>query len=152
MKRIEIFLFIIILFGLIFIIFNNVYTLVILGEINQSEDFSKYIAKDVYIEIEENNYIEGVASYYDYDLNRKDQKCLDNTCYSLYNSTCASRDFDRGTILKVTNLNNGKTVECRVNDYGPEEWTNRVLDMSSYAFSQVADLKLGLIDVKIEPL
>jgi rare lipoprotein A (peptidoglycan hydrolase) len=49
----------------------------------------------------------------------------------------------------VVNIENGKSVECLVNDYGPEEWTGRELDMSSYAFGQISDLNDGLINVKI---
>jgi len=98
------------------------------------------------------NSISGISSYYDYDLNRADQKCRSNDCYSITNSTCASRDFKRGTMLKVTNLDNGKEVVCRVNDYGPELSTGRVLDLSSYAFSQISSLRLGLANVKISAL
>lgn len=88
----------------------------------------------------------GVASYYDYDLNRKDQKCRSNDCYSMFNSTCASRDYEKGTILTVRHKD--KEVKCRVNDYGPADLT-RDIDLSSYAFSQLAPLKLGLINVEI---
>ena len=83
-----------------------------------------------------------IASWYDYSLSGYPY-------YSRYNSTCASRDYPRETILKVTNLKNGKSVECRVNDYGPEEWTERDIDLSSYAFKQIGLLRDGLLDVKI---
>lgn len=96
--------------------------------------------------------ITGIGSYYDYDLRRSDQKCRSNDCYSMFNLTCASRDFDRGTMLKVTNLDNRKEVICRVNDYGPELSTGRILDLSSHAFSQISELKLGLVNIKIDPL
>lgn len=87
----------------------------------------------------------GVASWYDYDLNRKDQKCRSNDCYSMFHSTCASRDYERGTILTVRYKD--KEVKCRVNDY--IENMERDIDLSSYAFSQLAPLKLGLINVEI---
>ena len=41
--------------------------------------------------------------------------------------TCASRIFPRGTSLQVTNLRNGRSMVCRVNDYGPEAWTGRII-------------------------
>jgi rare lipoprotein A (peptidoglycan hydrolase) len=87
-----------------------------------------------------------VASWYDYDFNRKDQKCRSNDCYSMFNSTCASRDYERGTILTVRYKD--KEIKCRVNDYGPADLT-RDIDLSSYAFSQLEPLKLGLINVEI---
>jgi rare lipoprotein A len=63
--------------------------------------------------------------------------------------TCASRTFPRGSYLEVKNMYNGRTVVCRVNDYGPEAWTNRVIDLSRGSFRQVDDLGRGTIPVEI---
>ncbi len=63
--------------------------------------------------------------------------------------TCASRTFPRGSYLHVKNLYNGRTVVCRVNDYGPEAWTNRVIDLSRGSFRQVESLGRGTIPVEI---
>jgi rare lipoprotein A (peptidoglycan hydrolase) len=63
--------------------------------------------------------------------------------------TCASRTFPRGTFLHVTDLYNNKTVICRVNDYGPEAWTGRVIDLSRGSFRQVDSLGRGTIPVDI---
>lgn len=90
----------------------------------------------------------GVASWYDYDLNRKDQKCLDENCYSMFNATCASRLFKRGSILKVTNLENLKSVECRVNDWVDNE--DVIIDLSSYAFNKLFPLSRGVMNVEVE--
>jgi len=43
--------------------------------------------------------------------------------------TCASRTFPRGTYLEVKDLYNNRTMVCLVNDYGPEAWTGRLLDL-----------------------
>jgi len=88
----------------------------------------------------------GVASWYDYSLNGIE--------WSKDHSTCASRDHKRYSTIRVTNMANGKSVECYVNDFGPElgQTPERHIDLSSHAFSQIADLKLGLINVKIEEL
>ena len=97
---------------------------------------------------------EMLASWYDYALGSADQRCTQDRepCYSQRAETCASRDYPRGTRLKVSyNKNNLNTsVICRVNDYGPEEWTGRHIDLSSYAFKKLAPLKWGLITVTIE--
>jgi rare lipoprotein A (peptidoglycan hydrolase) len=95
------------------------------------------------------NSIKGIASWYDYDLKRLDQKCLDNTCWSLTHNTCASRRFKKGKTLIVKNLDNDKIIECYVNDYGPEESTGREIDLSSHAFSRLALLSTGVINVEI---
>jgi hypothetical protein len=63
--------------------------------------------------------------------------------------TCASRTFPRGSYLQVTDLNNGNKVTCHVNDYGPEVWTGRVIDLSRGSFSQVDNLGRGTIPVEI---
>jgi len=65
----------------------------------------------------------------------------------------ASPDFKAGTILKVTNLDNGKTVDVTVNDYGPDRslFPDRVIDLDAVAFSKIASIRDGIINVKIEP-
>ncbi len=63
--------------------------------------------------------------------------------------TCASRTFGRGSYLEVTNLRNGKKVTCLVNDYGPEVWTGRVIDLSRGSFRVVESLSAGTIPVQI---
>jgi rare lipoprotein A (peptidoglycan hydrolase) len=63
--------------------------------------------------------------------------------------TCASRTYARGSYLEVTDLYNGHKVVCLVNDYGPEIWTGRVVDMSRGAFSVVDNLGRGTIPVEI---
>jgi len=64
--------------------------------------------------------------------------------------TCASRTFPRGSYLRVTNTRNGRIVTCRVNDYGPEAWTGRVIDLSRGSFEQVESLSAGTIPVHIQ--
>lgn len=99
-----------------------------------------------------------VASYYDYTLS--------GMAWSKNHRTMASRDFPRYSTVRVTNLANGKSVDVFVNDFGPETCEQRIkhgldtkekcverhADLSSYAFSQIADLKLGLIKIKMEKL
>lgn len=63
--------------------------------------------------------------------------------------TCASTRFPRGTYLRVTDRRNGHQVTCLVNDYGPEFWTGRVIDLSRGSFRQVDDLGTGTIPVEI---
>lgn len=81
------------------------------------------------------------ASWYDYEL--------DGVNWSKTHRTAASREFARGTLVEVTNKTNGKSVTVMINDYGPDEnvHPDRALDLSSYAFSMIADTKLGVIDV-----
>ena len=66
--------------------------------------------------------------------------------------TCASRSYPLGTRLRVTNLANGRSVEVVVTDRGPARRLHRDIDLSKAAFKQIAPLRLGLIQVTIEPL
>lgn len=63
--------------------------------------------------------------------------------------TCASTHFGRGTYLDVKNLRNGKHVTCLVNDYGPEAWTNRAVDLSRGSFRVIDSLGTGTTHVEI---
>lgn len=81
----------------------------------------------------------GTASWYDYDLNGLD--------WSKHHRTCASRYFKRYSTVIVKNMATGKEIECYVNDF--IEHPDRIIDLSSFAFSQLADLKIGLIKVEV---
>ncbi|MDF2460806.1 MAG: rare lipoprotein [Candidatus Saccharibacteria bacterium] len=64
--------------------------------------------------------------------------------------TCASRIYPRGSFLHVRNLSNQRTVICRVNDYGPEAWTGRIIDLSRGSFRQIDDLSRGVTMVEVK--
>jgi len=66
----------------------------------------------------------------------------------------ASPDFIKGTALRVYNTDNGKSVDTIVNDYGPDRkiFPNRVVDLDRVAFSKIASLGEGVINVRIEVL
>lgn len=71
----------------------------------------------------------------------------------LYDSnqlTCASNDYPFGTVLRVTNKENKKSVLVVVTDRGGFEEYGRKIDLSKAAFSKIATHGHGLIDVKIE--
>jgi rare lipoprotein A (peptidoglycan hydrolase) len=84
----------------------------------------------------------GVASWYDYGIGGME--------WSKSHRTCASRTLERYTMARVTNIETGASVECYVNDW--IEHPERDIDLSSYAFRQIADLEQGLVKVKIEQL
>lgn len=64
--------------------------------------------------------------------------------------TCAIWDLPFNTMLKVTNLANGRSVIVRVNDRGPARRLSRAIDLTKTAFSRIADLEKGLADVSVE--
>lgn len=66
----------------------------------------------------------------------------------------ASTDYPRKTFLKVTNLENNKSVVVKVNDYGPDKnkFPDRIIDLDVVAFKKISSKKLGIINVKVEKL
>ena len=73
---------------------------------------------------------------------------LDDEAY-----TCAVWDKKFGTKLKVTNLENGLSVIVVVTDRGPAKRLvrqGRTIDLSRAAFRAIANLKSGIIQIKVE--
>lgn len=64
--------------------------------------------------------------------------------------TCASNKFAIGSRLKITNIENGKSVIVKVNDIGPS--STKVIDLSKKAFKKIADLEKGRIKIKVKHL
>jgi len=66
----------------------------------------------------------------------------------------ASPDFPKGSKLRVINLDNGKSIEVIVNDWGPErdKHPDRVVDLSKEAFLELAPLSQGTMRVAISPI
>jgi D-alanyl-D-alanine endopeptidase (penicillin-binding protein 7) len=66
----------------------------------------------------------------------------------------ASPDFAKGTVLRVYNLENGKSVDVTINDFGPErdKHPTRVIDLDKVAFQKIASTGAGLVSIRIETL
>lgn len=54
-----------------------------------------------------------------------------------------------GSYVKVTNMDNGKSVIVQINDRGPFG-PNRIIDLDKVAFAKIASLGAGVINVKME--
>lgn len=63
--------------------------------------------------------------------------------------TCAHRTYPFGTLLKVTNMRNGKSVIVRVTDRGPHRG-GRIIDLSYGAARELGMLSQGIAMVEIE--
>lgn len=66
--------------------------------------------------------------------------------------TCASQDFPKNSLLRVTRIDNGQQVVVRVNDRGP--WGNKenVIDLSYAAALQLDMIRAGSVKVKVEKI
>lgn len=65
--------------------------------------------------------------------------------------TCAHKTYKFGTMLRVTNLANNKSVKVRVNDRGPYV-KGRIVDLTRAAAEKIDMVNAGVADVKVEVL
>ena len=92
---------------------------------------------------------QGIATYYaDYFHGRR---TANGEIFDMNKmTTAASWEYSFGTILRVTNLQNGKQVEVKVNDRGAFPAFGVTLDLSKGAFEEIASLSQGVLWTKIE--
>ena len=89
----------------------------------------------------------GEASYY--ADRHQNQKTASGERYQHAATTAAHKTLPFGTRVKVTNVTNGKSGVVRINDRGPFV-RGRIIDLSKSAFASIADLRAGVVKVKIE--
>ena len=69
--------------------------------------------------------------------------------YNMYRLTAAHKHLPLGSLIKVTNLRNGKWVIVRINDRGPYVG-DRIIDLS-YGAAEILDMKpYGVQKVELE--
>jgi len=89
----------------------------------------------------------GVASWYGKDFHGKPTSS--GEIYDMYQLTCAHNTLPLGTVVMVTNLENGRSLELKVNDRGPFV-KERIIDVS-YVASQILGMwEKGTAYVKVE--
>ena len=87
------------------------------------------------------------ASYYADKFHGR--KTASGEIFNMYDFTCAHKTLPFGTILRVTNLSNNKSVNVRVNDRGPFA-KGREIDVSKAAAQKLDMIKTGTANVRIE--
>jgi rare lipoprotein A len=89
----------------------------------------------------------GVASWYGSDFHGRPTSS--GAIYDMYQLTCAHNTLPLGTLVMITNLENGRSLELKVNDRGPFV-KERVIDLS-YAAAQILGIwEKGTAFVKVE--
>lgn len=89
----------------------------------------------------------GEASFY--ANMHQGKKTANGELYKHELKTAAHKTMPFGSKVKVTNVDNGKSVVVRINDRGPFV-RGRIIDLSKSAFSSIGHTSQGLIDVEIE--
>lgn len=92
---------------------------------------------------------EGVASWYGVPFNGR--RTSNGEIYDMHTFTAAHRTLPFNCMVRVTNLDNGKQTEVRINDRGPFV-ANRVIDLSLAAAQAIEMWGPGTAHVRLEIL
>jgi rare lipoprotein A len=90
---------------------------------------------------------EGNASWYGVPFNGR--RSSDGEIYDMNQLTAAHRTLPFDTMVRVTNLNNGKTTVVRITDRGPFV-ENRIIDLSLAAARSIESIGPGVVPVRLE--
>jgi rare lipoprotein A len=89
----------------------------------------------------------GSATYYSDKF--QGRKTASGERYDRALLTAAHRSLPFGTMVRVTNLGNNRSVTVRINDRGPHK-RSRIIDLSAAAARQIGMLRSGVARVGIE--
>ena len=92
---------------------------------------------------------EGNASWYGAPFHGR--RASNGEVYDMYKLTAAHRTLPFGTVVRVTNLGNGKSTVVRVTDRGPFV-ANRIIDLSYAAAREIESIGPGVVPVRLELL
>lgn len=92
---------------------------------------------------------EGVASWYGYPF--QGRRTSNGEIYEMHGMTAAHRTLPFNAIVRVTNLDNGRQTQVRINDRGPFV-ANRVIDLSLAAAQAIEMVGPGTAHVRLEIL
>lgn len=102
-----------------------------------------------------NSALYGKASWYSRYSPGINKYTASNERFNDQEMTCAIWGVGFNRKIRVTNINNGRSIVVRVNDRGPHQrlvMEGRIIDLTKSAFRKLAPTRQGLIDVKIELL
>ncbi|GEO23416.1 hypothetical protein CQA01_39500 [Cyclobacterium qasimii] len=92
---------------------------------------------------------EGVASFYGTRFHKR--KTANGEVYDMWEYTAAHKHLPFGTLLKVTNQQNGLEAIVRVNDRLPKS-SRRIIDLSKGVAEQLEMVNDGIVEVKLSLL
>jgi rare lipoprotein A len=88
----------------------------------------------------------GLASWYGSDFHGR--RTSSGEVYDMHQLTAAHRELPLGTWIMVTNLDNGRSVEVRVNDRGPFV-ADRIVDVSYGAGRLLGMIGRGVVPARV---
>lgn len=93
---------------------------------------------------------EGMATYYANEFHGR--KTASGEIYDMNKLTAASVDLPFGATVRVTNLDNRKSVVVRINDRMPKNSKGRIIDLSLAGAKAIEMVQSGVVRVRIEVL
>ncbi|HXM97215.1 MAG TPA: septal ring lytic transglycosylase RlpA family protein [Candidatus Dormibacteraeota bacterium] len=90
---------------------------------------------------------EGNASWYGAPFHGR--RSSNGEIYDMHKLTAAHRTLPFETVVRVTNLNNGKSTIVRITDRGPFVG-NRIIDLSQAAAREIESTGSGVVPVRLE--
>jgi rare lipoprotein A len=92
---------------------------------------------------------DGNASWYGNPFHGR--RASNGEIYDMYKMTAAHRTLPFETMVRVTNLSNGKSTVVRITDRGPFV-DNRIIDLSMAAAREIESIGPGVVAVRVEVL
>ena len=89
----------------------------------------------------------GIAAYYSNVFHGR--RTANGERYDKNAYTAAHKRLPFGTRVRITNLENGKSVVLKINDRGPSA-ENRIVDVSRRASRDLGFIRQGLTEVRLE--
>ena len=108
---------------------------------------SKSYKKKSHVSDSKKHALKGVASYYGPGFHGK--KTANGELFNMNDLTAAHKTLPFNTKVKVTNLENKKSVIVRINDRGPFK-KGRIIDLSLGAAKKIGLIQAGSAKVKLE--
>lgn len=90
---------------------------------------------------------DGYATWYGQDFQSK--KTSNGEIYNMHAHTAAHKTFPMNTVVKVLNVENGKSTIVRINDRGPFV-EGRIIDLSHAAANDIEMVGVGTAKVRLE--
>ena len=90
---------------------------------------------------------EGIASWYGIPFHGR--RASNGEVYDMNKLTAAHRTLPFETVVRVTNLSNGKATVVRITDRGPFV-DNRIIDLSMAAAREIDSVGTGVVPVRLE--
>jgi rare lipoprotein A len=91
---------------------------------------------------------EGLATYYAADFHGR--KTSNGEIFDMNKPSAAHISLPFGTVVRVTNLSNNKSITVRINDRMPPNNKGRIIDLSLAAAREIELVAQGVAKVRVE--